>query len=128
VLTLIRGMALMGAAVPFPGHALQNIGARIRQAKARAQDIAARDEAEPQELTGRGFRVFEDRLDNRLLIKFEKKPSPEICQMLHRAGFHWARSRGAWSRQLTNAAWASARYVAGKLAENALPVADDDNQ
>jgi hypothetical protein len=41
--------------------------------------------------------------------------------MLHQAGFHWARSRGAWSRQLTNAAWASAHSAAGKLTENSLP-------
>ena len=117
----LRTMLLTGAEVPFPGWALRNIGARIRQAKARVEEIAARDEAEPQELQGRGFRVFEDRDDNRLLIEFEERQPPETCRMLHQAGFRWARSRGAWSRQLTNAAWASAHYVARILAEDSLP-------
>jgi len=117
----LRTMLLTGADVPFPGYALRNIGARIRQAKARAEEIARRDETEPRELAGRGFRVYEDRDDNRLLIEFEERQPPETCRMLHQAGFRWARSRRAWSRQLTNAAWASADYLARKLAENSLP-------
>lgn len=117
----LRGMQLMGADVPFPGYALRNIGARIRQAKARAEDISARDEAEPQELQGRGFRVFEDRDENRLVIQFEERQPEETCRMLHRAGFHWARSRGAWTRQLTPAAWVSAHSLAERLTEKSVP-------
>jgi len=117
----LRTMLLTGAEVPFPSWALRNIGARIRQAKTRVQEIAARDESGPQELQGRGFRIFEDREDNQLVIEFDERQSQETCRMLHQAGFHWARSRRAWTRQLTNAAWASAHSVAARLTENSIP-------
>lgn len=116
----LRGMKLGGADVPFPGYALQNIGARIREAKRRIEELAAREEAPPQELSGQGFHVYEDRTENRLLIEFERVPAPERRELLKRAGFRWTPSRRAWTRQLTDAAWASARYLASRLADETV--------
>ena len=51
--------------------------------------------------------------NNRLQIFFDEIPSSELRQELKGRGFRWARSEGAWQRQLTdNAIYSASRITA----------------
>ena len=58
-----------------------------------------------------GGRVVPNAENNRLQIFFDEIPSPEIRQELKGQGFRWARSEGAWQRQLTDNAIYAAKQI-----------------
>ena len=98
---------------PHPDFALTNSSARIRQVKARIEQLEqnAGRETVTAERAG-GIRIVENAEMNRLQIFFPAKPGEETRMRLKRWGFRWAPSVGAWQRQLTNAArWAAAQVV-----------------
>ena len=59
-----------------------------------------------------GGKVVANAENNRLQVFFDEIPSAELRQELKSRGFHWARSEGAWQRQLTDNAIYSASRVA----------------
>jgi hypothetical protein len=100
--------------VGFPDYRLKNNGAEIRRTQKRiAELLAAAQEPEREPIVGDGWRIAEDREDNRVAITFDAKPAHDQRGRLKSHGFRWSPNRGAWVRQLNNAAWAAARYVMG---------------
>jgi hypothetical protein len=100
--------------VGFPDYRLKNNGAEIRRTQKRiAELLAAAQEPEREPIVGDGWRIAEDRDDNRITITFDAKPAPDQRDRLKSHGFRWSPNRGAWVRQRNNAAWAAARYAMG---------------
>ena len=61
--------------------------------------------------------------NNRLQIFFDEIPSPELRQELKGRGFRWARSEGAWQRQLTdNAIYFASRIQAIQPSDGSDPL------
>jgi len=104
---------------PFPGYHLSNLGAKIRTAKKRVDDLLAESErrqtpAGPQ-LAGRGWKVIENAEENRVQVVFDGKPDADTRKKLKAAGFRWAPSQGAWQRLLNANGRAAAARVAKDL-------------
>lgn len=101
-----------------PKHNLTNAGSNIRRLKERIavlQAEARRPEVEAIE--GEGYRIEEDRDDNRVRVFFDDKPSSDVRTMLKRHGVRWAPSVDAWQRQCNANGIAAAAQVARLLAE-----------
>lgn len=99
---------------PVPAYMLTNLGANVRRIKARIGALekeADRDEAAP--LVGPGYRVEEDKADNRVRFYFDERPTKEVCRKMKAAGFRWSPRAGAWQRHLNNAG----RYAAERMAK-----------
>lgn len=97
---------------PYPAWALQNNNQEIHRIEKR---ISALTEARELGYTGWKFdggEVVADADMNRLQIFFENIPDPDVRQELKGRGFRWARSVGAWQRQLTDNAIYSASRIA----------------
>lgn len=101
---------------PFPTYALTNIGARIRDAKARAARLEMETNAEPAEtITGNGYTIEEHPEENRIWITFDAVPSKEIRQSLKQSGLKWSPNRAAWIRMLNNSGRAAMGHVRNEL-------------
>lgn len=83
-----------------------------RIAELEARDVR-REASEPKALVGEGWRIVEDFDENRIRLFFDAKPDAEVRTSLKRHGFRWARSVGAWQRQLTDSARIAARLALG---------------
>lgn len=97
--------------VGFADFQLTNNGANIRRLKARVpqvQSVQAADEVREQI----GEVEYREE-DCRVWLVFPGKPADEIRAELRSHGFKWSPTRGAWVRQLSNAA----RYHGRKIAE-----------
>ena len=55
--------------------------------------------------------------DNRVQLLFPAKPSEKVRRELKRHGFRWARSAGAWQRQLIGCRVTGAIALAERLNE-----------
>lgn len=107
--------------MPYPAYELTNIGARIRQAKKRAEAIVAREATPAHEpvvvQTAAGeVRIVENADDNRVQIFFPGKPDVTVREELKRFGFHFSPINEAWQRMRSNGAWYWATSIVGKLA------------
>lgn len=95
---------------PYPAWALQNNNQEIHRIEKRLEQLT---ESRDMGYTGWAFdggRVEANADMNRLQIFFDEIPPEEVRQELKGRGFHWARSVGAWQRQLTdNAIWSASR-------------------
>ena len=70
-----------------------------------------------------GGKVVANAENNRLQIFFDEIPSPELRQELKSRGFRWARSEGAWQRQLTdNAIYSASRIQAIQPSDGSDPL------
>ena len=96
---------------PYESYALSNNNAAIRQAKARIDELSAKEKTEYKGWTFNGGEVKPDRESNRLQVFFDEKPDREICSAMRHGGFRWAPSVGAWQRQLNNAAIWTAKHM-----------------
>jgi ppGpp synthetase/RelA/SpoT-type nucleotidyltranferase len=104
--------------VGFPPYILTNMGANIRRMKQRVdllKEEAAIPEAAP--VVGKGYRVEEDKDDNRIRFYFDEKPDREVTKKMKSAGFRWSPTSGAWQRHLNNAG----RYAAERMAKELFP-------
>lgn len=103
--------------VPFPSYALQNIGARIRDAAKRAARLERQQEraGEPTMETIGSATVTQDAADNRVLLRFPARLSKSDYQQVRTAGFVWSPTRGAFVRKLSATAIHVARELAGRL-------------
>lgn len=108
--------------VPFESFMLSNNNAEIRRIEKRLKSLT---EARELGYTGWEFdggRVEANEDDNRLQIFFDEIPSEEVRKELKGRGFKWARSVGAWQRQLSdNAIYAASRIEAIKPTDGSDP-------
>lgn len=86
--------------IPYPPYCLTNIGARIREAKRRATEIAERSKAEAVEEEVNGCTIRTDPDDNRIVIEYPRRLSKDEYQNVRRAGFVWSPTRGGFTRKL----------------------------
>lgn len=109
--------------VPFPPYALQNNKAKIRNTKARIEqlerhkksaEIAA--EQPKNEYKTDLFKVVENSEIMRLQLIFDGKPDADTRAVLKENGFRWSPSNMAWQRQLTPNAKSALKRVMDKLA------------
>ena len=96
---------------PFAPYELSNNNANIRRMKQRLAGLERAEACQSAEYVIHGVKVIENTQDNRLQLFFSKKPSAETRKRLKSNGFRWARSIGAWQRQL-NTLGNNARFYA----------------
>ena len=65
----------------------------------------------PVKVTLNGYTYREDVEENRVMFEFPGKPEDTVRTLLKQHSFKWSPTRGAWVRQLTNAA----RYAAAEV-------------
>lgn len=103
----------------YPTYALQNNNANIRRTRTR---IAVLEEAAARETTEvkfAGLTIRHDVDENRVMLLFDKKPSPEIRALCKRHGFNWSPSRNAYVRFLSTAGIHAAEIVSQAFAKEA---------
>lgn len=109
--------------VPFTSAHLSNTSQEIRRLKGRIQQLTEAKELGYQGWEFDGGRVVANSENNRLQVFFDEKPSEEVRQALKGWGFRWARSEGAWQRQLTdNAIYAAKQVKAIQPSDGSDPV------
>lgn len=110
----IRLRSLVHVLSWLPQFHVVNTNANRRRIEDRIKALQLRDAAPAREsIVGDGWRIDEDRDENRVQIRFDAKPASDVIARLMSHGFRWARSLGVWQRQLNEAAWRAARYVMG---------------
>lgn len=108
---------------PYPAYALSNNNQEIRRLKERIKQLTEARELGYQGWEFEGGRVVANAENNRLQIFFDEIPSPELRQELKERGFRWARSEGAWQRQLTdNAIYSASRVQAIQPSDGSDPL------
>ena len=109
--------------VPYPAYALSNNNQEIHRLKGRIKQFTEARERGYQGWEFEGGKVIANAENNRLQIFFDEIPSPELRQELKGRGFRWARSEGAWQRQLTdNAIYAASRIKTIQPADGSNPL------
>lgn len=102
---------------PYESYQMSNNLANVKRVQQRIAQLEAQavraSESPAEPIMGDGWRIEEDTADNRLLILFDAKPGEELRKRFKQSGFRWSPTRGAWCRQLNNAARSSARYALG---------------
>ncbi|MBO4915327.1 MAG: DUF3560 domain-containing protein [Oscillospiraceae bacterium] len=97
--------------MPFPQYMLSNNNQEIHRIQNRLRRLK---EAREDGYTGWEFdggKVVANQEDNRLQIFFDDIPDASVRSDLKGRGFRWARSIGAWQRQLTYAAVCAASCI-----------------
>jgi hypothetical protein len=103
---------------PFPPYTLSNNNANIRRMKLRIEELKREgQQAESSEVDHGVCTVVENVEINRVQLVFDGKPEEEVRKLLKQHGFRWARSEGAWQRQLNNAGRNNAEWVVKQIAE-----------
>jgi hypothetical protein len=98
----------------FPDYAITNNGANCRRIKQRIVELEKRAQAPGVEpIVGEGWTISEDTEENRVIIRFDEKPSREILAALRQYGFKWSPTRGAHVRMRSNGALYAAKCVLG---------------
>lgn len=96
---------------PFEAYQLSNNNAEIHRLRARLAELDKLSANTETGWTFDGGTVEICREDNRVRIRHDSKPDPDTIAELKSHGFKWARSVGAWQRQLTENAINAARRI-----------------
>ena len=108
---------------PYPAYALSNNNQEIRRLKERIKQLTEARELGYQGWEFEGGKVVANAENNRLQIFIDEIPSSELRQELKGRGFRWARSEGAWQRQLTdNAIYSASRIQALQPTDGSDPL------
>lgn len=99
------------APVPFESFTLTNLGARIRDAAKRAEQIVAVQAMERTEETVNGCTIVVDPDDNRVLLTFPARLDRDAYKAVRSYGWLWSPSRNAFVRKIGGAIH-SARLLA----------------
>ncbi|HEN3647881.1 TPA: DUF3560 domain-containing protein, partial [Yersinia enterocolitica] len=103
--------------IGFASYQLTNSNQRIKATEKRLNElkkVRAIDVPDTQEFNG--FAVTYDMDENRILIKFDAKPSAEICKLMRRYSFNFSPTRNnSWVRKITGNALASTKYLIAEL-------------
>ena len=97
---------------PYPAYALSNNNQEIHRIKKRLETLTQNREVGFQDWDFDGGKVVANDDKNRLQIFFDEIPPAEVREALKGHGFRWARSEGAWQRQLSSNAIYAARHIA----------------
>ena len=97
---------------PYPPFALSNNNQEIHRIKKRLETLTQNREIGFQGWEFDGGKVVANDDTNRLQIFFDEIPPAEVREALKGHGFRWARSEGAWQRQLSSNAIYAARHIA----------------
>lgn len=102
--------------VGFPGYALSNNNAMIKDTELRLAKAKGRKESvdkgeDKTEFLVGDVRVLLNKEMDRLQIFYPGKPEADTIKALKGAAFKWAPSVGAWQRQLTNNALEAAKRL-----------------
>lgn len=109
--------------VPFPAYSLSLNNKEIHRVQDRIKTLTEAKELGYTGWTFEGGRVEANQDKNRLQIFFDEIPSEELRKELKSWGFRWARSEGAWQRQLTdNAIYAASRIKVIQPTDGTGPV------
>jgi hypothetical protein len=95
----------------YPGYALQNNNANIRRIRARIVDLEKAATRKTTVIKLEGLTIRHDVEENRVMLRFDKKPTPEILALCKKHGFKWAPSHRANVRLLNDAAIYAAEIV-----------------
>ena len=102
-----------GARCPYPSFELSLNNKEIHRLQDRIKQLTTAQELGYVGWEFDGGRVEANSEKNRLQIFFDEKPDEDVRRDLKGWGFKWARSEGAWQRQLTdNAIYAASRVKA----------------
>lgn len=99
----------------FRSYRLANNNAEIRRLRSRVTmleakaDLAKNKGEKIEEVNG--VKLIHNYQEDKVQIKFEKKPQQEILSQLNSRKFHWIRSKEIWQRKLTNNAIADAQNI-----------------
>ena len=108
---------------PFAAYALANNNQNINTVKKRIAQLTEAKELGYQGWEFDGGKVVANADMNRLQIFFDGIPDEEVRKELKGRGFKWARSVGAWQRQLTdNAIYAASRVKAIQPSDGSDPI------
>ena len=108
---------------PFAAYALANNNQNINTVKKRIAQLTEAKELGYQGWEFDGGKVVANADINRLQIFFDEIPDEEVRRELKGRGFKWARSVGAWQRQLTdNAIYAASRIKAIQPSDGSDPI------
>lgn len=108
---------------PFAAYALANNNQNINTVKKRIAQLTEAKELGYQGWEFDGGKVIANADMNRLQIFFDEIPDEEVRKELKGRGFKWARSVGAWQRQLTdNAIYAASRVKAIQPSDGSDPI------
>ena len=108
---------------PFAAYALANNNQNINTVKKRIAQLTEAKELGYQGWEFDGGKVVANADINRLQIFFDEIPDEEVRKELKGRGFKWARSVGAWQRQLTdNAIYAASRIKAIQPSDGSDPI------
>ncbi|OVZ77671.1 DUF3560 domain-containing protein [Yersinia kristensenii] len=103
--------------IGFASYQLTNSNQRIKATEKRLNElkkIRTIDVPDTQEFNG--FSVTYDMDENRILIKFDAKPSAEICKLMRRYSFKFSPTRNnSWVRKITGNALAYSKYLIADL-------------
>lgn len=96
---------------PYPSYATSNNNGNMRRIRERITHLDAHADDASSTTAGEGFTIGDDVDENRVMVRFDEIPPPEIRTRLKRAGFKWSPTRGAWVRMRSPGALAAARYA-----------------
>lgn len=96
---------------PFASYQLSNLNQEIHRLEKRISQLTQAKEEGFQGWEFDGGKVVANSEKNRLQIFFDSIPPEEVRSDLKCHGFHWARSEGAWQRQLSQNAIYSCRHI-----------------
>lgn len=110
-ITALRTPDCLGR-VGFPYFQIKNSTSTLNRLRTRLAELkrAATRETSEQALAG-GIRQVQNAEENRLQLFFPGKPPEHVRGSLHRFGFRWAPTVGAWQRHLSS----GAIYAAGEV-------------
>jgi hypothetical protein len=103
---------------PFPPYALSNNNANVRRMEKRIEELKQEGQATETTEVDRGICTVVENVEvNRIQLVFDGKPEEAVRAILKTHGFRWARSEGAWQRQLNSAGRRNADWVIKQIQE-----------
>jgi hypothetical protein len=105
--------------VGIPSYSITNRSANIRRMKQRIEQLEAMAvkpvmaDLEGTLPDGNAWTIHEDADENRIVIRFDEKPSKEMLLKLKRNGFNWSPTRGAHVRMRGGYALFAAKDAVG---------------
>lgn len=110
---IIRGLTSQARAFPWLPQFGNHTQANVKRIQKRIDDLKVRDSKPERSIDGPGWKLDENKAENRTQIAFEGKPDEAMRDKLKGAGFRWAPSIGVWQRHLSEQAWYRACVVLG---------------
>lgn len=120
--------------IGYADYLLTNNNAVIRSTQKRIEQLEAQALAENLAASGDRETSYDfdggvidlDYGDDRLRVRFDKKPDPDMIAKLKQNGFKWSPTNTAWQRQLTDNAISTANYLFGTKIQTAASAMNEE--